>query len=129
MPFKSKKQSAACFASRGFGGKVDCEKWAHKTNYKSLPKRKKKEKMSEGLSFKDWLRMDEAGTGTNAVAHFSRIVGSGGDDAKKKKDKMVRREWMPFALEEAACTCGPECKCPKDCKCGCKKCAKMQKAC
>lgn len=45
MPFKSKKQSSACFATGGFGGKVDCEEWANKTNYKSLPKKK----------FKEWL--------------------------------------------------------------------------
>lgn len=46
MPFKSRQQSKACFATGGFGGKVDCEEWAHKTNYKKLPKRK---------SFKEWL--------------------------------------------------------------------------
>lgn len=39
MPFKSTKQSAACFASKGWGGKVDCKKWAHKTNYKKLSKK------------------------------------------------------------------------------------------
>lgn len=47
MPFKSKKQSDACFASKGFGGKVDCEEWAKKTNYKKLPKKKFKEWMEE----------------------------------------------------------------------------------
>jgi hypothetical protein len=45
MPFKSKQQSKACFATGGFGGKVDCEEWAHKTNYKKLPRKK----------FKEWL--------------------------------------------------------------------------
>lgn len=48
MPFHSKKQSSACFATGGFGGKVDCEEWASKTNYKKLPKRKHKK-------FKEWL--------------------------------------------------------------------------
>lgn len=47
MPFKSKQQSKACFATGGFGGKVDCEEWADKTNYKKLPKKKKQ--------FKEWL--------------------------------------------------------------------------
>ena len=28
MPFKSKAQSRACFASGGFNGSVDCMKWA-----------------------------------------------------------------------------------------------------
>jgi len=37
MPFKSKAQSKACFATKGFGGKVDCKEYASKTNYKSLP--------------------------------------------------------------------------------------------
>jgi len=39
MPFKSKKQSAACFATKGFGGKVDCKEFAAHTDYKSLPKK------------------------------------------------------------------------------------------
>lgn len=38
MPFKSKKQSNACFASNGFGRKIDCKEWAHETNYKNLKK-------------------------------------------------------------------------------------------
>jgi len=42
MPFKSKKASAACFATNGFGGKVSCKEWAHETNYKNLPKVAKK---------------------------------------------------------------------------------------
>lgn len=40
MPFKSEKQSAACFATHGFNGKVNCKEWADKTNYKSLPHKK-----------------------------------------------------------------------------------------
>jgi len=48
MPFKSHNQSAACFATDGFGGKVDCKKWARKTKYKGLPKKK---------SFKEWLKV------------------------------------------------------------------------
>lgn len=39
MPFKSKKQQAACYASGGFGGKVNCKKWSKETNQKSLPKK------------------------------------------------------------------------------------------
>lgn len=31
MPFKSQKQMKACFATKGFSGKVDCEEWAKKT--------------------------------------------------------------------------------------------------
>jgi hypothetical protein len=50
MPFESKQQSKACFATGGFGGSVDCEEWAHKTNYKKLPHKKKKKK-----AFKEWL--------------------------------------------------------------------------
>lgn len=45
MPFKSKKQSSACFATNGWGGKVDCKRWAHKT-YNKLPKK---------LSFKEFF--------------------------------------------------------------------------
>ncbi len=36
MPFKSKKQMKACYASKGFGGKVDCDEWKKKTNLKKL---------------------------------------------------------------------------------------------
>lgn len=36
MPFKSKKQSKACFATRGFAGKVNCKEWAKKTDYSKL---------------------------------------------------------------------------------------------
>ncbi len=43
MPFKSKAQMKACFATKGFGGKVDCKKFAHETkNVKSLPNKKSK---------------------------------------------------------------------------------------
>lgn len=39
MPFKSKKMQSACYATNGFGGKVDCKKWSAKTNQKTLPHR------------------------------------------------------------------------------------------
>jgi hypothetical protein len=42
MPFRSKKQQAACYASNGFGGKVNCKEWSKMTNQKTLPKRVKK---------------------------------------------------------------------------------------
>lgn len=45
MPFKNKKQMRACFATKGFGGKVDCRKWANETgSKKSLPKKVKSKK-------------------------------------------------------------------------------------
>lgn len=40
MPFKSRKQEKACYASGGFGGKVDCKKWSKETK-RSKKKRKK----------------------------------------------------------------------------------------
>lgn len=36
MPFKSKSQQRACYASKGFGGAVDCNEWARKTNFGKL---------------------------------------------------------------------------------------------
>lgn len=39
MPFRSKKQQAACYASNGFGGKVNCKEWSKMTNQKTLPKK------------------------------------------------------------------------------------------
>lgn len=41
MPFTSKNQSKKCFATGGFGGKVNCHEWAAKTNYRRLPKKAK----------------------------------------------------------------------------------------
>lgn len=53
MPFKSKSQWKACFASKGFGGKVDCEEWAKKTKkFKKLPN--KLEMKNE--FFLNWLK-------------------------------------------------------------------------
>jgi len=47
MPFKSKQQQKACYASDGFNGKVDCKAWSKKTKGK-LPHK-------VGKSFKEWL--------------------------------------------------------------------------
>lgn len=44
MPFKSSKQQKACYASKGFGGKIDCKAWSSETNQKTLPKTVKKQK-------------------------------------------------------------------------------------
>jgi hypothetical protein len=40
MPFVSKKQQKACYATNGFGGKVNCKEFSDKTNQKSLPAKK-----------------------------------------------------------------------------------------
>ena len=59
MPFSSKAQMKACFATDGFGGKVDCGEWSRKTDYSKLPdkvaKHKKKNKNKKFKSFKEWL--------------------------------------------------------------------------
>jgi len=44
MPFSSKKQQKACYATNGFGGKVNCSAWSKITNQKTLPKKVKKKK-------------------------------------------------------------------------------------
>lgn len=36
MPFSSKKQQKMCYATNGFGGKVNCKKWSKVTDQKSL---------------------------------------------------------------------------------------------
>lgn len=41
MPFKSRQQSKMCFATKGFGGKVNCDEWGKKTNYKNIPSKVK----------------------------------------------------------------------------------------
>ena len=60
MPFKSKNQSKACFATKGFGGKVDCKKWADKTDYSNLIQKKGK-KIKEGNipTFIEWLNKNQ----------------------------------------------------------------------
>lgn len=44
MPFLSKKQQRACYATKGFGGKVSCKEYAKKTNFSKLPEKVKKKK-------------------------------------------------------------------------------------
>lgn len=44
MPFKSKQQQKACYATNGFGGKVSCKEWSSVTNQKTLPKKVTKKK-------------------------------------------------------------------------------------
>ena len=31
------------------------------------------------MNFKEWLQLQEVGTGTNAIAGFTRMLGDGGD--------------------------------------------------
>lgn len=65
MPFRSKAQSDKCFATGGFGGAVDCEEWASKTDYGSLPERLNPPRKVGGKrgrpkkSFKEWLEQRE----------------------------------------------------------------------
>lgn len=54
MPFLSKAQMKKCFATKGFGGKVDCEEWAKKTDYSKLPEKVEENKMFK--SFKEWIK-------------------------------------------------------------------------
>jgi hypothetical protein len=44
MPFESKQQARKCFALRAKGKAKgwDCDEWSEHTNFKKLPKRKKK---------------------------------------------------------------------------------------
>ena len=44
MPFKSSNQKKSCFATKGFGGKVDCKQWSKETKSKNLPKKVTKKK-------------------------------------------------------------------------------------
>lgn len=44
MPFKSKSQQKACYATKGFGNKVDCKKWSNLTNQRTLPNKVKAKK-------------------------------------------------------------------------------------
>lgn len=39
MPWKSEKQRKACFATKGFGGKVDCRKYGSHAKSKSSSKK------------------------------------------------------------------------------------------
>jgi hypothetical protein len=41
MPFKSKSQQRACYATKGFGGRVNCHAFSSKTNFKKLPEKVK----------------------------------------------------------------------------------------
>lgn len=41
MPFSSKKQQRACYATKGFGGKVNCDEFSKHTDFKKLPEKVK----------------------------------------------------------------------------------------
>jgi|APGre2960657444_1045066.scaffolds.fasta_scaffold136109_2 hypothetical protein len=56
MPFLSKAQMKKCFATDGFGGKVDCDEWAKETDFSSLPEKVIKKKIK---SFKEWIEEKE----------------------------------------------------------------------
>ena len=58
MPFKSKKQSAKCYAlkSKGKNKNWDCDKWAKKTDYKKIPKNKNTKEDKDVLEFETVLK-------------------------------------------------------------------------
>lgn len=39
MPFRSKAQQKACYATKGFGGAISCSQWQSETKSKNLPKK------------------------------------------------------------------------------------------
>lgn len=61
MPFKSAKQRKACFATHGFGGKVDCRAWAKKT-----PK-----------GFKEWLMENELPPRLYSYTYYGKLIPNG----------------------------------------------------
>lgn len=89
MPFDSKAQSAACFASKGFDGKVDCKEWASKTNYSKLPKKKKK----KSILTLPILKADGGGMGgmsTTSGGAGLVTVGMGSYPKTRKRKKMKK---------------------------------------
>jgi len=72
MPFKSKAQMKACWASKGFGGNVDCGEWMKKTNYKKLPEKVSKKMKSEGE-----LPFEQVKNGNSVIRKFSENLSSG----------------------------------------------------
>ena len=55
MPFVSKAQMKACYASKGFGGKVDCDKWLKKTDAQDLPLRSSNKKPYKEKKIENYL--------------------------------------------------------------------------
>lgn len=112
MPFSSKQQSKACFATGGFGGKVDCEEWAHKTDYKHIPKKKS---LRERMTHKE-IEKEEEKTGID-YDDDDEEGESAEHKAKMKKAKLKSfREWLsvremgagasvPYVGQSAGC-CG-----------------------
>lgn len=60
MPFKSKAQQKACYATHGFHGKVDCAEWSSVTDQKSLPKKKKKYQFAGSTPCGEGTQWDDA---------------------------------------------------------------------
>lgn len=44
MPFKSKSQQKACYATKGFNGAINCSQWEKETKSKNLPNKVSKTK-------------------------------------------------------------------------------------
>ena len=82
MPFKSKAQMKACWASKGFGGKVDCGEWMSKTKYNKLPEKINKMKSESDLPFK------EIKNGKFSIRKFSENLSS--DELHWHRDKEDR---------------------------------------
>lgn len=70
MPFRSKRQMRACWASKGFGGEVDCGEWSKKTDFKKIPERVKKMKSENSLPF------EEIEKGNISIRKFSENTNS-----------------------------------------------------
>lgn len=69
MPFRSKAQRKACWASKGFGGRVNCGEWERKTKGK-LPERVKKMNLENNYPF------EEINNGNVSIRKFSENIGS-----------------------------------------------------
>jgi hypothetical protein len=52
MPFKSRKQQRACYASDGFGGAVDCDEFSRETKGKDIPESKSRGSKKKGSAKK-----------------------------------------------------------------------------
>jgi len=65
MPFETPKQRKACFATGGFGGKVDCKEWA---------RHKKKKGKKKHMDFLNATRSDMPGKGNPVKRSFKEWV-------------------------------------------------------
>jgi len=92
MPFLSKSQSKACFATHGFGHNVNCDEWAKSTNYKKLPNKVK--------HMKHKSKYRSAQMGGVPIGHYDKVTDSWQEDEVGQDLFGIKKMLTPQSTQE-----------------------------